>query len=297
MGTVADKLAYLNDTKTAIKEALIEKGVDVKKTDSFRSYASKIANIEGGNNQKYGITLESILGKNVNGVLQAPTDSTTIDFTGVVEIGYQALKRRFNGFPPSFTTALFPTTKIIRAEGLIHAFSGSAFETFDVSAIETVDAYGMYWTFHSIPIKTCNFQSLKTVGEAGLRDCFYQCTQLTSVLIPNLESVGLIGMYWMFEGCTSLPTMTFDKLVNIGSEGLGYAFDGCTSLKSVYFPALKSTSFGGYTNQFTHMLQGVTGCTVHFPSNLQAVIGQWSDVLNGFNGTNTTILFDLAATE
>ena len=44
------------------------------------------------------------------------------------------------------------------------------------------------------------------------------------------------------------------------------------------------------------MLRGVTGCTVHFPSNLEAVIGSWSDVTNGFGGTNTTVLFDLPAT-
>jgi hypothetical protein len=63
------------------------------------------------------------------------------------------------------------------------------------------------------------------------------------------------------------------------------------------FPALKTTSFGSYTNQFADMLSGVTGCTVHFPSNLQAVIGSWSDVTSGFGGTNTTVLFDLPATE
>jgi hypothetical protein len=45
------------------------------------------------------------------------------------------------------------------------------------------------------------------------------------------------------------------------------------------------------------MLPGVTGCTVHFPSNLQSVIGSWADVTEGFGGTNTTVLFDLPATE
>ena len=44
------------------------------------------------------------------------------------------------------------------------------------------------------------------------------------------------------------------------------------------------------------MLSGVTGCTVHFPSNLESVIGSWSDVTDGFDGTNTTVLFDLPAT-
>ena len=45
------------------------------------------------------------------------------------------------------------------------------------------------------------------------------------------------------------------------------------------------------------MLQSVTGCIVHFSSNLQSVIGSWADVTAGFGGTNTTVLFDLTATE
>lgn len=46
MGTIAEKMNYLNTTKTNIKNAIIEKGVSVSDNDTFRSYASKIADIE-----------------------------------------------------------------------------------------------------------------------------------------------------------------------------------------------------------------------------------------------------------
>lgn len=46
--TTSDKINYLNDTKQAIKQAIIDKGVDVSKADTFRSYAEKISLIEGG---------------------------------------------------------------------------------------------------------------------------------------------------------------------------------------------------------------------------------------------------------
>ena len=42
------KLEYLLATKTAIKNALVAKGLTVASTDTFRSYADKIAAIEGG---------------------------------------------------------------------------------------------------------------------------------------------------------------------------------------------------------------------------------------------------------
>ena len=47
MGTLADKLRYLKDTKEAIMNAIIEKGVEITSSDTFRSYADKIAQIAG----------------------------------------------------------------------------------------------------------------------------------------------------------------------------------------------------------------------------------------------------------
>jgi hypothetical protein len=48
MGTINDKLTYLNGTKTAIKNAIKEKGVSVSDNDTFRSYANKISAIQTG---------------------------------------------------------------------------------------------------------------------------------------------------------------------------------------------------------------------------------------------------------
>jgi len=48
MGTIADKLNYLNTTKANIKNAIIEKGVEVSDSDTFRDYATKIADISSG---------------------------------------------------------------------------------------------------------------------------------------------------------------------------------------------------------------------------------------------------------
>lgn len=46
--SMVPKIEYLNNTKELIKEALIEKGVEVADTDTFRSYAEKIENMEVG---------------------------------------------------------------------------------------------------------------------------------------------------------------------------------------------------------------------------------------------------------
>lgn len=46
MGTIADKLAYLAGTKTAIKNSLKAIGVSVEDTDTFRSYSDKITGLK-----------------------------------------------------------------------------------------------------------------------------------------------------------------------------------------------------------------------------------------------------------
>ena len=45
MSTTVDKLNYLNDTKSAIREAIENRGVSVLNSDTFRSYAEKIESI------------------------------------------------------------------------------------------------------------------------------------------------------------------------------------------------------------------------------------------------------------
>lgn len=47
MSSISDKMDYLKETKSAIKEAIQDKGVTVLETDTFRSYAEKIASIDG----------------------------------------------------------------------------------------------------------------------------------------------------------------------------------------------------------------------------------------------------------
>ena len=164
----------------------------------------------------------------------------------------------------------------------------------------------LYYAFYSCTnLTNVDLSSLTTLsGEYALNSAFENCTSLTNVDLSSLTTVsGDYALAGVFYGCTNLTSVNFSKLAMIsGSSGftgqyaLQSAFSSCTLLTTLSFPMLKSTSFGYYTNQFNNMLNGVTGCTVHFPSNLQSVIGSWRDLLTGFSGTNTTVLFDLPTT-
>lgn len=54
--TISDKLEYLEGTKSAIKDAIVAKGVAVEDTATFRSYAEKIGEISGGGGGKIDLS-------------------------------------------------------------------------------------------------------------------------------------------------------------------------------------------------------------------------------------------------
>lgn len=172
----------------------------------------------------------------------------------------------------------------------------------DLSKLETVSGTNsmcqMFYGCRYIE-GTLNLGSLVSISGQGSCQETFRGTKITGVNLSSLTTVsGTSACQYMFYGCTGLTSVNLSSLTSVsGSNGCQSMFYGCTSLTTLSFPALTSTSFGTFTNQFNNMLQGVTGCTVHFPSNLQSVIGSWASVTAGFGGTNTTVLFDLPETE
>lgn len=58
MSSITDKVEYLKETKSEIKSALESKGVTVSDSDTFRSYAAKIAEIDGSGSGGSDIVIE-----------------------------------------------------------------------------------------------------------------------------------------------------------------------------------------------------------------------------------------------
>lgn len=155
-----------------------------------------------------------------------------------------------------------------------------------------------YRLYYYITVTSVDLSNITQVATNGLNNAFTRCTNLVDIDLSNLTTVGIFGLQQFCSNCSKLTTVNLSSLSNMmsSSKALQFAFEYCVRLQNLYFPSLNSSSFGSSKDQFNNMLYSVVGCTVHFPSNLQSVIGNWSDVLAGFGGTNTTILFDLPAT-
>lgn len=196
--------------------------------------------------------------------------------------GYSAFSNAFSGNPysvasrPIFTSVSLPKLVIISSDyAFNNAFKyNSALLSFDMGKVEVIS------------------------GRAACYRMLEGCSSLTSVDVSKVEEItGINALAYAFSGCTALTTLSFNSLrVLTGDTALERCFSN-SGITSLYFSALTSNSFGENTSQFNNMLRGCTNVTVHFPSNLQSVIGSWTSVASGFGGTNTTILYDLSETE
>ena len=266
-----------------------------------------------------------------NGVANRRSGTLTgNEFSNITTVGDYALYYTF--IQHTGLTGILDLSSLttVGDHSLYYSFYGcTGLTSVDLSSLTTVGDYGLCYTFHSCTGLTSalDLSSLTTVGSNGFsnafRDCtgltsvdlsslttvedwglyysFHSCTGLTSVDLSSLTTVGDRGLYYTFRDCTGLTSaLDLSSLTTVGSNGFSNAFSGCTALENIYFPALTTTSFGSYTNQFSNMLTN-TGTTkthtLHFPSNLQSTISGLTGYPT-FGGTSgyVTLAFDLPAT-
>lgn len=255
-------IVTVGTTPTLTTKNITQNGTYNASSDNADGYSSVTVNVSGGGGSKYGATGGTFLGDvDADGVLSYDSNTPTdLVFSGVRDLGDYALNHRFQ-----YTTS---SGNIVSS-----AFIGLS------------------------SIKSVSFPDLENItGNYSMQYAFGNCSNLTSANLSSLTTVsGNYAMRYTFVE-TSLTNIDLSNLTIVdGGNALTGAFKS-TNLTTLSFSSLNSNSFGSNTNQFNSMLSNVTGCTVHFPSNLQSVIGSWRSVTSGFGGTNTTVLFDLPAT-
>lgn len=254
---------------------------------------------------------------------------TSFSFPALTKIqASNAFNSAFRSCKSLTNTDGFSELKEISRKDVMHAaervfyngFAGSGITEAEFKKLETIDSNeGFCWAFSGCDsLVQVKFPALTTLaGTAVFNYGFYFIQALTSISFPalttisadkafsyacsssyNLSSIDFSSLTTIsgssaFEGAfrnTALTTVSFPALTTADQSSIfQIAFGGCASLTTVSFPSLTTTVSGAWTG----MLRGCTGVTVHFPAAMQATMGSWSVVTGGFDGTNTTVLFDL----
>lgn len=230
--------------------------------------------------------------------------------TGLEKICFEALEsitvssalQRVCSDCTKLKTAEFPMLKeITQTTGMSYAFYGCGLTSVVFPELETVT--GLTYCFQNNKSLTyLGFPKLKTIysNSTGMGNMVNGCTALEEVEFPALESIdGYMSASNMFAS-SSVKVVRFPKLNDIGRNCCSSMFSSCRTIEHVYFPALTTSSFGSYDNQFHSMMSGTSTTvthTLHFPSNMEETISS----LTGyplFSGTSgyVVLAFDLPAT-
>lgn len=179
MGTIADKLTYLQETKTAIKTAIENKGVSISDEDSFRSYSEKIDSITTGEGADLGIELDNTKTRPIYNY-----NYMSYFITKVKEIPEQILAQ------PSWA----------------NLFAGFYYLTEVPSNLDTSEVTNMTGMF-----KDCynleNFPVLDTSDVTDMTGLFQNCKKLT--IVPQLNLVKVTSLASVFSGCQSITYVPF----------------------------------------------------------------------------------------
>lgn len=266
--SVAEQITRINNAKADIRQAIIDKGVDVDESAKIDTYAEKIGEISGGGGSESSIEY-------------------VVDSYSKVKRGGTSFKSPAGGTD-------------VTERAFAYAFFGdSTIKSVDFSALTTITAPNAFqYALADCPsLETVDFRNLTTIGSGAtsvFNYAFRNCTSLKSVRFDSLQTISKSQPFaYAFQGCAELEEITFPALSSMTtSRALYIAFLACASLKNIYFPAVTTSTFGSYKDQFENMISNVTGCTLHFPAGTESAVS----VLNGypnFGGTNTVVLFDL----
>ena len=244
MGTTADKLNHLINTKEGIRQELNRayETEEISTSDTFDSYIQKLEEhpfylkglVEG--------TIESIKLSNVTSIGKSAfyycSNLTSASFPKATSIADYA----FNSCS-GLTSVSIPKATSIGS----YAFkSCSSLISVSFPLVTGISSYAFEFCSN---LTSVSFPKVSSIGS----NAFESCSSLIEVSIPNATSISGYAFY----GCSSLTEVSFPEVTSIRNS----AFQDCSGLTEVSFP--KATSIGGSAFASCSSLTEVT--EVSFP--------------------------------
>lgn len=273
--TISDKLTYLEGTKSAIKDAIVAKGVAVEDTATFRSYAEKIGEISGGGGGKIDFTLPYV---NFNNTIIRQSDIDEIDFSKLERVANSKgnIKFQNSNFVGDIVLNL-PQLKIAN-----YMFYGTSLEsknnTFtlnedvfvEVTSLEYAFSFGGTIKNYNLPSPLCtNYSNM--FSQTG-----YSSTAVRiETFDVNTEAGNIFDKMFYYNPNLKSCKINLSNATNIGRAEYSSMFGQCQNLEDLEFygtiPALNFllNSCKVLTSQSVdNILNAIVENTTEFPRTI-----------------------------
>ena len=314
MSTLQENLDRIKNAKSAIKDAIIQKGIDVTDTEKIETYADKILQIKSGGGtteipefdpegpltiycfDDWGDAYVQFNNNYQESTIQYSTDGSTwktyTDETIKLTKGQYV---QFKGVITQYAQSNHFSTFILK-NGLFNLYGNLTSLDNYISAFDGGNKYNhMFENTNVYDCSKLNTGIKSQTGKSVFSFMFNGCKYL--VKVPELPATKLANNCYesMFQGCSSLTTIPSNLLpaTTLGKYCYQYMFKDCTSLTTV--PNLPATTLRAYCYQY--MFNGCKSLTT-IPSNLlpaKTLIGSCYRLM--FSGCSSlTTIPDLPAT-
>ena len=280
MSTLQENLDRIKKAKSAIKDAIIQKGIDVTDTEKIETYADKILQIKSGGGTEIPefdpdgpltfYRLDDIgdsyvsLGPNALSNIEYSTDKTTWKtYTSKQKI--KLGKGEYVQFKCNSTAPTSNGNKFYTDGGLYNLYGKDT----SINSLNKDKTFKSVFSLLNI-VDASNF-TLDCNYSGGIRNkyesSFSYCILLTE--LPKLSGNNYYSSFmYMFQCCTSLkriPNNYLQNSSNLYDKCYSYMFNCCTGLTTLPSNLIQATTMAMYC--CGHMFNGCTGLTT-LPSNL-----------------------------
>ena len=252
MGTITDKLNKLAETKSAIKTAIVNKGVSISDSDTFASYADKISSISGAEDT-YGfsdIGFSTVPDRITDGIAKAKKIYDKVDLTASTwENAFRNLPSdiydSYDGFR-YYTGAYFPYIEVPEDSEL--AKGESEFPNMRSTNIEIFNMKCKNLTISSQPFNDSYYLTeFRLDGNLKFSDGKYACTfngqKLSKFEVTGTFDISGAELNHFFEGArcdinttfVGVPSKVSSTFAEMGEE-------------RIYYPNIPSMDLTGLTS-------------------------------------------------
>ena len=257
MGTTADKLNKILETKQAIRQAIITKGVDVGEDTKFADYPSRIAAIQTGSGEGTGGASDAFFnmrtqnGTDFNNLFYSYTGSE-LDLSGLDTSQVATMNDMF-----SYCTSLaslnlsnWDTSSVTNMYNMFN--SCSALSSLDLSHFNTSNVADMSYMFnYCTGLASLNLNNWDTRNVTNMNGMFYSCSNLQSLDLSSFDTSNVSSMNAMFNNCPNLAELNISGFNTSNVNDMNGMFSYCYNLKSLDLSHFNTNNVTNIDNMFS----------------------------------------------